>query len=514
MRLTPPIHLVVMQPAGYVHSLGFLDQARYVRHQLRRLGARVSLAKNRLREDAVNIVFGAHLGFDAAWCEHHTCIFFNLEQVGHGGASLRAEYLALLRNARVIDYDAANVRAYRADPAEVPIVPLGHAPYLHRPGELLPLAQRPIDLLFFGSINPRRQALLDRIEACGVSVSMFDAPLYGPERDDFVRQAKAVLNCHFYDSSRFEQARVAHCLSLGTPVVSERRAQTQPGADFEAAVGWFDDAGLETFFGQHFGSAAWTAEAEAQLAHFREVDPIEAYDALLDWVGPIHEAHRGRRDPAPRRPQRINLGSARDYRNGWLNIDTSEHAEPDLVLDLAQPLKLPLTRPTRHGGMVTLAAGQLKQLSAIDQLASVGDLPRLMSNALALLELEGELEIEVPYEKSLTAWQEPRQVRAMNESSWACYAERFWQLGWFEHRFEMVASCWLDANRRPVTKDQAASMRVQLRKVPTSPRERTLARAMQADFGGLDDDNIDAATAAAAAAAPVAVSVNLSLRAA
>ena len=57
------IHLVVMQPVGYLHSQGFLDQARHVRWQLRRLGATVTLAKNRLREDAVNLIFGAHLGF-------------------------------------------------------------------------------------------------------------------------------------------------------------------------------------------------------------------------------------------------------------------------------------------------------------------------------------------------------------------------------------------------------------------------------------------------------------------
>ena len=33
----PAIHLAIIQPAGYVHSLGFLDQARYFRHQFRYL---------------------------------------------------------------------------------------------------------------------------------------------------------------------------------------------------------------------------------------------------------------------------------------------------------------------------------------------------------------------------------------------------------------------------------------------------------------------------------------------
>ena len=133
MTNTPAIHLAIIQPAGYVHSLGFLDQARYFRHQFRRLGARVTMAKNRLREDAVNFVFGAHLGFPADWRERHPCVFVNLEQLGDGGAAVSADYLELLRHSAVVDYDVANVAAYAQDADDVPIVPFGYASYLDKP---------------------------------------------------------------------------------------------------------------------------------------------------------------------------------------------------------------------------------------------------------------------------------------------------------------------------------------------------------------------------------------------
>ncbi len=218
MRL-PSVHLCIVQPLGYVHSLGFLDQARFFRHQFRRMGAEVSLAKNRLRHDAVNFVFGAHLGFDEELRSRYTCVFVNLEQLGTGGATVSPAYLKLLGHAAVVDYDAANVRVYTAHVEDVPLVSFAHAPYLE--GNATPIEDRPIDILFFGSLNPRREQLIKQVESSGRSVTLLSSPVYGPERDGLIRQAKVVLNCHFYDSARFEQARAFQCLSLGTPVVSE-----------------------------------------------------------------------------------------------------------------------------------------------------------------------------------------------------------------------------------------------------------------------------------------------------
>jgi hypothetical protein len=483
----PPIHLAIVQPAGYVHSLGLLDPARYLRFQLRRLGAEVTIGKNRLREDALNLVFGAHLGFAAEWTRRHACVFVNLEQLGSGGARVSPEYLALLRRSAVVDYDAANVAAYATDPAEVQVVPFLHAPYLDT-GDALPLAERPIELLFFGSLNPRRRAFVEAIEAAGVEVTCFDGPVYGPERDHFVRQARAVLNCHFYDTSRFEQVRASQCLSLGTPLISERGPGTQPPAAFEHAVEWLRADELAGFFGERFRTPQWLQRAQAQLAAFRAHDPIEAYADLLAFAAGYHRAWTGAMQLGPWRPTRLNLGSGKDYRPGWLNVDILERAEPDALLDLGQPVALPLVLPGCRGGRIELAAGSLEEVFANNVLEHVPDLPTLMGNVLALLQDGGRFEIEVPYEKAPTAWQDPTHLRALNEQSWRYYTDWFWYLGWFEHRFELAAFQWLDAQLRPCEKPQAAFMRVVLKKVATTLRERTTARTMRADFGGIDDD--------------------------
>jgi hypothetical protein len=488
MPTPPPIHLCIIQPVGYVHSLGFLDQARYVRWQLRRMGVTVTLAKNRLREDAVNLVFGAHLGFPPSWRERHACLFFNLEQLGQGGAELAPEYLQLLKTSAVVDYDTANVSAYAVDAGDVPILPFLHAPYLRDPETSIPLEDRPIDLLFFGSMNEHRRAFLRRVEASGINVAMFDGPVYGPERDQFIRQAKAVLNCHFYDASRFEQARTSLCLSMGTPVISERRGHEQVPAAFEHAVHWVQGPDVETFFRDHFGRAAFFEQSRAQLDAWTHADALEPYADLVGFAAGYLEGHRRGRSGQAWQPTCINLGSGKDYKAGWLNVDILDRAEPDLLLDLGQAHSWPLMRASRFGGSVLIAPASIDRVYANNVLEHVPDLPMLMGNVLTLLKTGGTFEIEVPYEKALTAWQDPTHLRALNENSWVYYTEWFWYLGWFEHRFEIAEAIWLDMSLQPCAKEQAAFMRVTLRKVETTPRERTTARTMQADFGGVADD--------------------------
>lgn len=499
MKKNLSINLAIIQPLGYVHSLGFVDFARYFRYQFRRLGAEVSISKNRLREDTVNFVFGAHLGFPEEWGHRNPCIFVNLEQLGAGGAQVDPAYLALLERSAVVDCDRANVAAYAREADAVPIFSFGYAAYLE-PAEPVPLEQRPIDLLFIGSLNPQRQQFIARVEAAGTKVSLFDHALYGPERDHYVLQSKAVLNCHFYDSNRFEQARAFQCLSLGTPVISQRTASTRPGPVFEDSVIWLSEDAVGDYFSQTFGQPAFYKQARSSLAGFRHGDA--AHDPLASFVSMLAYAERSlqeHRQSHPRqvwRPRAIHLGSGKDYKPNWLNLDILDRAMPDLVLDLARPLDLPLEMPTCLGGTVRLEPGAVDQIYANNVLEHVPDLPMLMTNALTLLCEAGEFHIEVPYEKALTAWQDPTHLRAMNENSWIYYTEWFWYLGWFSHRFEVVKAVWLDIGLKPCSQPQAAFMRMVLRKIVTTPQERNTARMMQADFGGLSDDFVAATTPA------------------
>lgn len=485
----PDIHLCVIQPPGQPHALSLIDPARYFRYQFRRLGARVSLSKNRLRHDAINFVFGAHLDFDADQCLQHTCVFVNLESLGHAGSQVSTDYLQLLRRSAVVDHDPANLEVYTDHPDDVPLAPFVHAPYLAADAQTPPAAleERPIDLLVIGTQNERIRRLIKRIEDTGVTVSQFDRPVYAGERDAYIRQAKAVLHLRPHDGSRFDPVPFAHCLSLGTPVIAERVPHAPTAGFYEEAACWIDAEQAETFFAQTFGTPQWFEHARSQLAHFEELDPAEAFADMLAFVSGYGQTNVRTRDPEPWRPLRLNLAAGTDYRVGWLNVDPRPDTEPDLLLDLGQAHDWPLLADGTLCGAVRLEPGQFAEICAGNVLVRTPDLARLMTHALTLLREGGRLVVEVPCEHSPNAWRDPTHVRALNENAWTCYTETFWQLGWFTHRFQIENSGYRDANRRNCRREKAATMVVVLQKVATTPAERTQARTMSLDCLVPDD---------------------------
>lgn len=300
MTRTPRIHICLIQPERDIFAAALLDPALYFYHQFKRLGASITLERNLLRRDAVNFIFGAHLGFDPAWLKQYSCIIVNLEQIGQGGAPVSAAYRDLLRMSISVDYDARNPAEYSAHPEDVPLVSFGYAEYLQpAEGQVLPLAERPVDVLFLGSVNERRLALIRRIEAAGKTVLVQQTPVFGSARDSILRQAKTLLNLHFYETARFEQVRAFISLSHGTPMLSERSLDGGVSPVFEACVTWLDEAFMDDFFGHEFGSPLFYEVMAQQLELFRQADPISEYAALLEFAAGVWQVKSGILLPGP-----------------------------------------------------------------------------------------------------------------------------------------------------------------------------------------------------------------------
>jgi len=235
-------------------------------------------------------------------------------------------------------------------------------------------------------------------------------------------------------------------------------------------------------------SSPFFEEARSKLENFRRHDVAEQYADALAFAAGYQQVHAQGIDRSPWRPTHLHIGSGKDYRPGWLNVDVLEAAQPDVVLDLARPHSFPLHIGSSTAGPVELRPASLRVVYANNVLEHVSDLPRLMTNCLALLQPGGEMLIEVPYERAPTAWQDPTHVRAMNENSWIYYAEWFWYLGWYEWRFQVRQLVFLDAKLAECARESAHFMRVTLAKVATTLAEKMTARAAQPGFGGLPDD--------------------------
>lgn len=141
-------------------------------------------------------------------------------------------------------------------------------------------------------------------------------------------------------------------------------------------------------------------------------------------------------------------------------------------------------------GNIAINENQFDEIIANDVLEHVLNLEVLMGNCLRLLNTGGKFIINVPYDLSCGAWQDPTHIRAFNQNSWLYYTDWFWYLGWFEYKFDLVE---LKFNPSPSghelmkknihqdvilgTPRAIDSMRLVLVKRETTPEEKSLARS-------------------------------------
>lgn len=230
------VNLCLISPPGYTHVAAFSELMEVMQRSLRRLGCNVSLGLNELKHAAVNIVFGAHLIGDQAEITSFpdTTVIFNLEQMRGSGLLNQKPYLDLLQRFPVWDYSQRNAQALSrlAQTPAVHCISLGYDEGMERikfGGDV------DCDVLFYGSLNKRRNEVLGNLRDSGVVVKhLFNA--YGEERDKAIAGARLVLNLHYYEDGIHELVRTSFLLANRVPVVSECNSDTEIDDDIRAAL--------------------------------------------------------------------------------------------------------------------------------------------------------------------------------------------------------------------------------------------------------------------------------------
>jgi len=207
----------------------------FLLYSLRTLGCDADRAENELIANGPNIIFCAGmLARNAALALPDNCIIFNSEQILSGSPIDSEDYRGLLQRFTVWDYSARNLENLKTlvPPDRLHHVPIGYVPELTR---IVPAAQEDIDVLFYGSLNERRQKILTELSAAGLIVK-YVFGVYGAERDQLIARSKLVLNVHFYPTKIFEIIRVSYLLANRKAVVSEFSPDTEIILELRDAV--------------------------------------------------------------------------------------------------------------------------------------------------------------------------------------------------------------------------------------------------------------------------------------
>jgi hypothetical protein len=244
-------NVTLVDPAGYKYAYLLTDACRYVAAGLRGLGHATDLTVNQIEVPGRNVVVGTHLltGQEAASIAqsgaeyvalHSEWLFTRPDGTGvvssFVGDRLEREYGRFYQRAAAVwdpyQWNLDLLARLGIAPEKLRLIPtLGYATEIDEIAQR-PWAEKDIDVLFFGSITPRRNRVLDALGRSCKVVSVLDAPK--DFRNDLI--ARARLNLNLPGEERYTHLsvyRVAYLLNNRGALISEA-ATTH--ADLQAMI--------------------------------------------------------------------------------------------------------------------------------------------------------------------------------------------------------------------------------------------------------------------------------------
>jgi hypothetical protein len=228
--------VTMVSPPNYPHTEATREVAESIYYGLVALGHDTILTARTDCPGRRHIVLCPHLLPHVHTPLAAGSILYNLEQIAPGAAGLHPRLLEFYRHHPLWDYSQRNIEELaRLGVHPVRHLPIGYVPQLSR----ISRDEEDIDVLFYGSLNDRRQAILQALRSRGVKAEAAFG-VYGSQRDTLIARAKIVLNLHYYESKVFEVVRVSYLLANGRFVVSERGCVPAEEAEFAQGVVFAD----------------------------------------------------------------------------------------------------------------------------------------------------------------------------------------------------------------------------------------------------------------------------------
>ena len=227
------INVCLIKPKNYIHYLALQELAELIHFSVLELGLKSQITFNYCDNNpsTKNIVLGAHLLNDNLIEDiPENTIIFNTEQIESITENWKKKILNLARKNIIFwDYSQYNLDYLsKAINIKGKLFQIGYQKELNRINHNV---DKNIDVLFYGSINTRREHIINKLKDRKINVKTLFG-VYGKERDDLIAKSKLILNMHMYDSKIFEIVRVFYLLSNSIPVISEVGSDTKFNNDF------------------------------------------------------------------------------------------------------------------------------------------------------------------------------------------------------------------------------------------------------------------------------------------
>ncbi|MBR7652993.1 class I SAM-dependent methyltransferase [Brucella oryzae] len=174
-------------------------------------------------------------------------IIFQMEQ-SISSRWFNEAYLHSLRNSlAVLDYSMQNLLFLEEKGVKYPktyYLPISCLPSYDKwlqdnTNETIKIEPKQFDVLFYGDIhNERRSAYLTELQKHFKVKIIHDS--FGAEIRQAIRQARIVVNIHYYENALLETTRICECLSLGAKVISEVGSDQSEHRQLEHLVSFVD----------------------------------------------------------------------------------------------------------------------------------------------------------------------------------------------------------------------------------------------------------------------------------
>ncbi len=218
----PLYRVCLIAPPDNPHAACFREIALLLVSALHSNNLNCDFAVNQMSPQHTNILVGYHLLNFNSSIPSFNYIPYQLEQLFSNDFPFTDNIKNILKHgSEVWDYSNENIALLQNMGIKAKLLIPGFHPNLETI-PVIPNNDRNIDILFYGSIGPRRQFILSELDKrCKVKV-LFG--VYGEKRDQWIKRSKMILNIHHYSTQLFEAVRISYLLNNNCLVVSEASA--------------------------------------------------------------------------------------------------------------------------------------------------------------------------------------------------------------------------------------------------------------------------------------------------